>query len=121
MNRILAMLIVLAASCAAAYADHAEIKYRDIIRPDGHRRSYAVFQQTLDDCYKQTGANRAKTDAPAMQQCLLGHGFKWQYTHMIHTPVRHAKRTKTWTDPETGLPCHEGKFLGLSAAVCSNF
>jgi hypothetical protein len=123
MKRAIIISVLLFCGSADAHADHFEMMYRDLIRPGGQPRSDAVYQENLDFCYGQTGADRNLADTPAFKQCMLGRGYRWQYTHDVSdqpAPSRHKKPAKTWIDPDTGLTCHHGTFMGVAATNCSN-
>jgi hypothetical protein len=120
MKRALMISVLLFCVCAHARADHREMMYYDLIRTDGHPRSEAIYRENLDFCYDQTGADRTLDDTRSFKQCMLGRGYRWQYTHMIRDRPAPAKREKTWIDPETGLTCRHGTFMGVAATNCSN-
>lgn len=63
-----------------------EDTYYDLIRPNGHPRSDAVFQADLEACYNQTGADRTRRDTPAFKKCMLGRGNRWMSTRNVPTP-----------------------------------
>lgn len=54
--------------------------YKDIVRPNGQKRSEAVYQADVDACYGQTGGSPYLPDSAAMKKCMLGYGFQfvWQ-------------------------------------------
>ena len=122
MKRAAVVFVLLFCGTPGAYADHREMMYYDLIRTDDHPRSEAVYKQSLDFCYDHTGADRTLDDTRSFKQCMLRRGYRWQYTHMIRdrpAPAS-AKREKTWIDPETGLTCRHGTFMGVAATNCSN-
>jgi len=59
--------------------------YYDMIRPNGHPRSDAIFQAALNACYSQTGASRFSADTPAFKQCMLGRSYRWTSVQTIPT------------------------------------
>ena len=62
---------------AAAYAGTNDT-YHDLVRPNGHARSDAIFEADLNFCYGQTGASRYSQDTPAFKQCMLGRKWRWE-------------------------------------------
>ena len=64
---------------------HTNDTYYDMIRPNGHPRSDAVFQAALNACYTQTGANRFSGDTPAFKQCMRGHSYRWSSVRITRT------------------------------------
>jgi hypothetical protein len=122
MQRAVIVSVLLFCGCVSARADHREMMYYDLIRTDGKPRSEAVYKENLAFCYDQTGADPTLDDTRTFKQCMLGRGYRWQYTHMMRDRPAPAavKREKTWIDPETGLTCHHGTFMGVASANCSN-
>ena len=55
---ILSALLVGLASNAYA-SSHSEKTYRDLIRPDGKPRSFAIYSAAVNGCYAQTHESRA--------------------------------------------------------------
>jgi hypothetical protein len=122
MKRLFQIVAVLALSCATAYADYYQDNYYDTIRPNGHKRSDAVAQKDVNDCYRTTGADRSKPDNDAMKQCMAEHGYRFQFVKLIHTaPAHRAKQKKYWIDPDSGLRCHAIKVFGVTGSSCLNF
>ena len=76
-----------------------------------HDRSDADLQAATDSCAQKLGApkNGTKTSAQ-FKRCMLGHG--WRFSHTV--------REHTWIDPETGLTCRHGTFMGIPSSNCSN-
>ncbi len=75
MKRAILAAAILFAAMPAARADIDN--YRDLIRPNGHARSDAVFNAAIEFCYAQTGANRNRLDTPAFKTCMRGRGYRW--------------------------------------------
>ena len=71
-----------AATAAATHKAAAppQVMYKDIVRPNGQKRSDAVYQADVDACYRQTGGSVYLPDSAAMKKCMLGDGFQfvWQ-------------------------------------------
>jgi hypothetical protein len=98
-----------------AYATtHAEMVYRDIIRPHGHKRSDAIGNSSLDFCYRQTGESRYGADTEVFNSCMLTRGYRWVSTRWVQDPPRRAQ-DDTVIDPDTGMSCQN---VG-GASVCS--
>jgi hypothetical protein len=92
MKRTIIACALLLAGTLAALAAHSNDTYYDLVRPNGHPRSDAIFNADLNFCYAQTGASRyAVGDTPAFKQCMLGRKWRWQSVRITRTPstVRH--------------------------------
>jgi hypothetical protein len=65
---------------AAKTAPPPQVMYKDITRPNGQKRSDAVYQADVDACRQQTGGSLYLPDSAAMKKCMLGDGFRfvWQ-------------------------------------------
>jgi hypothetical protein len=74
-NRSIAITVALLCGLASAQANTMD-NYDDLVRPNGHSRSDAVFQADLDSCYSQTGASRTRQDTAAFRQCMLGRNWR---------------------------------------------
>jgi hypothetical protein len=85
MKRAILISVMLLAGVSSAQADDSEMNYRDLIRPQGHPRSDAIYTQNLDLCYNQTGIDRKLADTPAFKKCMLSRGYRWQFTRMVRT------------------------------------
>jgi hypothetical protein len=115
MKRALVIAGLLACSLSQAYAiTHAEMVYRDIIRPHGHKRSDAIGNSSLDFCYRQTGESRYGADTEVFKSCMLTRGYRWVSTRWVQDPPRRAQ-DDTFIDPDTGMSCQN---VG-GASVCS--
>jgi hypothetical protein len=106
MKRALLISAMLVASVAGAHADHYTTMYRDLIRPHGQPRSDAIYQANLDVCYDRTHADRMKNDTPAFKTCMLGRGYRWQYTRLVRDapPVDDAEESSP--PPDVSMPDH---------------
>jgi hypothetical protein len=76
-----------------------------------HDRSDTELHTDTDSCAQKLGApkNGTKTSLQ-FKRCMLGHG--WRFSHTV--------RERTWIDPETGLTCRHGNFMGIPSSDCSN-
>jgi len=76
-----------------------------------HDRSDAELQNDTDSCAQKFGApkNGTKTSSQ-FKRCMLGHGWRFSHTVRVHT----------WIDPDTGLTCRHGTFMGVPSSDCSN-
>lgn len=72
-----AIALVSLASTGPAMAQTPHALYKDLIRPNGQMRSYAVHQADVNACYAQTGASRYLPDNAAMKKCMLGRGYQF--------------------------------------------
>ena len=77
---IIAAALLLATAAAAAAQAPPQAMYKDLIRPNGHPRSDAIYQADVDACYAQTGQSRYQPDGAAMKKCMRSRGyqFMWQ-------------------------------------------
>jgi hypothetical protein len=116
MKRVCIIAGLLVCSLSQAYATtHAEMVYRDIIRPHGHKRSDAIGNASLDFCYRQTGDSRSAADTEAFKSCMLTRGYRWVSTKWVQDPPRPRAKDDTFIDPDTGMSCQN---VG-GASVCS--
>jgi hypothetical protein len=76
MKRIIIAAALLLGTVLAAQARPATT-YHDLIRPNGHPRSQAIYQGNLDFCYRQTGQSRYSPDGPAFRQCMASRGYRF--------------------------------------------
>jgi hypothetical protein len=100
-SSIVLAAVLLMAATFGAHADQSNDVYRDMIRPNGQKRSAAVFQSDLDGCYQATGASRFARDTPAFRQCMLQRGYQWSGTRVARS--RHGGG-QDWTDVSTPTP-----------------
>jgi hypothetical protein len=76
-----ALALVSFAPIGHAMAQSApQAMYKDLIRPNGQKRSDAVYQADVTACYQQTGSSPYLPDNAAMKKCMLGRGYQfvWQ-------------------------------------------
>ncbi len=105
MKRAIIIAAALLATIASAQASHYDTTYHDLIRPHGKPRSDAVYQQAMNFCYDQTGADRNEADPPAFKQCMLTRGYKWLSTRLVPdqpdatvNPANLGRGTYTYSD-----------------------
>jgi|HubBroStandDraft_6_1064221.scaffolds.fasta_scaffold1153376_1 hypothetical protein len=82
MTRTLVTTAFLLVTTFAAQARPVDAYY-DLIRPNGHPRSHAIHARDLDYCRAQTGQSYG-LDGPAMQQCMLGRGYRHMWGSHMH-------------------------------------
>jgi hypothetical protein len=85
MKRALTACALLLSATFAAQAYHSESTYYDLVRPNGHPRSDAIFDADLNFCYAQTGSSRYE-DSPAFKQCMLGRKWRWESVRTVRSP-----------------------------------
>ncbi len=104
-RRVALACVLLLGGVAAARADN-DI-YADMTR---HGRGDDLLHIDSQACRDHLGApiSGAPT-ARAYKACMRSHGWRFMRTEV----------EKTWTDPETGLTCHD--ILGGLGSSCSNF
>src|SRR5258708_4644140 len=108
MKRAVLVVAFILSTGLSAHADNTV--YNNILKhPRGDRELHADGFA----CDQLVGSDRNGVPTSARyKRCMLSHGWGYQYT-------RRTPRQKTWTDPETGLSCHE--ILGGLGSACSNF
>jgi hypothetical protein len=107
MRRLFLVGVLLIGGAFAAQAD-TDI-YNNIRK---QRRGDVELQVDTQACQQTFGAPQNGVPTPrAFKRCMLARG--WRYGHTV--------RQKTWIDPETGLTCHDIKFMGITGSSCSNF
>ena len=89
MKRAIIACALLLAATFAAQAYHYQDTYYDLVRPNGHPRSDAIFNADLNFCYAQTGASRyGDGDTPAFKRCMLGRKWLWQSSRIVRSPSK---------------------------------
>jgi len=83
--------------------------YTDVLKPHGHARGEAEEQAATLIC---DGGDSYYIGLPAFNACMRARG--WRLTGFEAAPAG-------WRDADTGLWCHHSTFLGVPAAVCSNY
>jgi hypothetical protein len=97
LGRSIAIAVALLCGVASAQANTMD-NYDDLVRPDGHSRSDAVFQADLNSCYSQTGASRYRQDTAAFRQCMLGRNWRWTSVRVTRTrPGSGSGQAPDWT------------------------
>jgi hypothetical protein len=98
----IAISIALTCGLAGAYAGTNDTYY-DLVRPNGHPRSDAIFDADLNFCYGQTGASRYSQDTPAFKQCMLSRKWRWQSVKIVRDPSSGAVTyNRDSPDPNVG-------------------
>jgi hypothetical protein len=92
---MLAVAILATAMVSSASASsHGETTYYDTIRPHGHPRSDAVYNAAVNACYSSSGESRmAVYDTPAYKQCMLSHGYRFEFTKVVQDAPSAASRS----------------------------
>ena len=78
-KRIIITVLLLGTAMVASAQAAPQVKYKDLIRPNGHLRSAAVYQADVDDCYRQTGGTPYLPDSAAMKKCMLSRGYRFMW------------------------------------------
>jgi hypothetical protein len=80
MKRTIIITALLLCTANAAAAQVPQTMYKDLVRPNGQKRSAAAYQADVDACYRQTGGTPYLPDSAAMKKCMLSHGYRfvWQ-------------------------------------------
>jgi hypothetical protein len=78
-----------------------------------YARSDAELHAATESCAQQFGAPDNGTEtSPQFKRCMLKQGWRFSHTE--------RQRERTWIDPETGLTCRHGNFMGIPSSDCSN-
>jgi hypothetical protein len=76
---IIAAALLLGTATAVAAQAPPQTMYKDLIRPNGQKRSAGVYQADVDACYRQTGGSPYYPDSAAMKKCMLSHGYRFMW------------------------------------------
>jgi hypothetical protein len=103
---VIATLATGLASSASA-STHGEATYYDTIRPHGHPRSDAIYNASVNACYRSSGQSRtAVHDNDAFKSCMLSRGYRFQYTDVVQDPPSAAERAvaqRSYTGPSVTI------------------
>jgi hypothetical protein len=106
MTLVIAVLAAGVASSAGA-STHGESMYYDTIRPHGHPRSDAIYNASLNACYRSSGESRtAVHDTDAFKSCMLSRGYRFEYTNVVQDPPSAAQRAvaqRSYTGPSVSV------------------
>jgi hypothetical protein len=97
MKRLAIAAALLLTTALSAYADHPDVTYHDLIRPNGQPRSDAVFNAAVAACKRITHDSKYSDDSPAMKRCMLKRGYAWESTRWIEDQPE-SSSTVDWTD-----------------------
>src|ERR1700685_1176532 len=95
--------LVLGSSSPAFAAPHYVMRYHDMVHPNGHKISDAVFNAALDACFARTGLARNAAATPAFKDCMKAHNLQWVWTKLVQDPP--SKQTPNdggFIDPDNG-------------------
>jgi hypothetical protein len=105
MKRLILVTILLLVGGISAQADTTV--YDNMLKPP--RGDDALHADTAY-CDQRVGEDRNGIPTSARyKRCMRGRGWRYNRTNVVHT----------WTDPDTGLTCHD--ILGGIGSSCSNF
>jgi hypothetical protein len=102
------MSAMLLTSVVGAQANHYNVIYHDLIRPNGHPRAAAIGNANLEACFSQTGDSRVRSDSPGMKRCMAAHGYRWVSTRLVRDPVAPAVPE----NPDQDWSFHDLRFWG---------
>jgi hypothetical protein len=112
---LIATALVLGSLSPAFATTRYVMKYHDMVHPNGHKISQAVFNAALNACFAQTGLARNAAATPAFKDCMKAHNLQWVWTKLVQDPP--SKQTANdgdFIDPDNGMQCHDVGF----GAVC---
>jgi hypothetical protein len=112
MKRAVIACVLLLSATFAAQAYHSNFTYYDLVRPNGHPRSDAIFDADLNFCYAQTGSRRYE-DSPAFKQCMLGRKWRWESTRTVGSP---SQRRGDFFDDNPQCAA-DGRLSGCGASI----
>jgi hypothetical protein len=78
MKRIMITTVLLLGTAVAAQAV-PQTMYKDLIRPNGQKRSDAAYQADVNACYRQTGGSPYVPDGAAIKKCMLSRGYRFMW------------------------------------------
>jgi hypothetical protein len=108
-TKLMLVIAVLATGLAssAVASTHGESTYYDTIRPHGHPRSDAIYNASVNACYRSSGESRtAVHDTDAFKSCMLSRGYRFQYTNVVQDPPSAAERAvaqRSYTGPSVSV------------------
>ena len=105
MNRIIITTVVLLGTATAVAAQAVpQTAYKDLIRPNGQKRSDAVYQADVNACYRQTGGSPYLPDSAAMKKCMLSRGYRFMWQRGFASGSRQAAPSYDYSPPPDPLP-----------------
>jgi hypothetical protein len=105
---VIAAALVLGSLSPAFAATHYVMKYHDMVHPNGHKISNAVFNAALNACYAQTGLSRNAAATQAFKDCMKAHNLQWVWTKLVKDPPsQQTSDDGSFIDPDTGMQCQE--------------
>jgi hypothetical protein len=115
-KRTIAIAALILWSLSPAFAaTHYEMRYHDMVRPNGHKVSDAAFNAALNACFSQTGLSRNAPASQAFKDCMKVHNEQWVSTRLVQDPPRkQAADDGGFIDPDNGMLCHDAGF----GAIC---
>jgi hypothetical protein len=120
---VIATLATGLASSASA-STHGESTYYDTIRPHGHPRSDAIYNTSVNACYRSSGQSRtAVHDTDAFKSCMLSRGYRFQYTDVVQDPPSAAERAvaqRSYTGPSVTVSIGGGGSEAADTATENN-
>ena len=109
LTKLTLVIAVLATGLASSVSasTHGESMYYDTIRPHGHPRSDAIYNASVNACYRSSGQSRtAVHDTDAFKSCMLSRGYRFQYTNIVQDPPSAAERAvaqRSYTGPSVSV------------------
>jgi hypothetical protein len=109
---LLLSALVLGTASAANASTHGDSMYRDLVRPHGHSRSGAVYNASVNACYTRAHQSRtAVHDSPAFKSCMLGKGYRFEYTKVVHDRAPAPSYAEAPANDDTaGMAAEEQRF-----------
>jgi len=98
MKRIIITTALLLGTAVAAQAV-PQAMYKDLIRPNGQKRSEAVYQADVNACYRQTGGSRYLPDGAAMKKCMLSRGYRFIWQRGFASGSVRSAPSSAYVDP----------------------
>ncbi len=98
MKRITITTVVLLGTAVAAQAA-PQTMYKDLVRPNGQKRSEAVYQADVNACYRQTGGSPYLPDSAAMKKCMLSRGYRFMWQRGFASGSVRSAPSSAYVDP----------------------
>lgn len=90
---------------SASASTRGESMYYDTIRPNGHPRSDAIHNASVNACYTASGQSRtAIYDTAAFKKCMLSRGYRFEYTNVVQDPpAARSVAQRSYTGPSVSI------------------
>lgn len=115
MKRFLITSAVLLSTLASASADQVRFHWYDTIRPHGHARSDAIFDNAVNSCNQSAGEQDVSV-SPAFKACMHGFGYRYMYSRLERTPAPKRDRSVVTYNRDSPIPMSDGTMRAMDSA-----